>query len=338
MALGALVCFPLASVAAESPSGGLEMAKRHEARAVLPTNVAPIHYAIEFTPDATTLRFDSHARIDVEVRQATHAITLNAAALEFGAVRLLPSARSSSARVPSGRTPRIEVDSKRETASFEFAEVLAPGQYALDIEYRGRINPNPAGLFALDYTAPDKTSRRALFTQFENTDARRFVPCWDEPGIKATYDLTAIVPASELAVSNMPVAQTTPAGDGLTRVRFQTTPKMSVYLLFFALDDLERVHRQVGKIDLGVIVRRGSTADARFALDASARLLDYYNDYFGIPFPLPKLDLIGGPGVSQFFGAMENWGAIFAFEKDLLIDERTSTLEDRQNVFTGAAH
>ena len=297
-------------------------------RIVLPASVVPSHYAIEFRPDAQRLRFSAHVAIDVEVRETTRAITLNAAGLEFGTVRLRPS----------NATPQVQLDPKRETAIFAFSEMLAPGRYTLEIDYRGRINPNPAGLFALDYTAADKTPRRALFTQFENTDARRFVPCWDEPGIKATYDLTAIVAAGQLAVSNMPIARTTPMPGGLVRVRFQRTPKMSMYLLFFASGDLERIHRQVGKVDLGLIVKRGSAQQGRFALEAATRLLPYFNDYFATPYPLPKLDLIAGPGVSQFFGAMENWGAIFSFENDLLIDADTSTLGDRQRVFGVIAH
>jgi aminopeptidase N len=121
-------------------------------------------------------------------------------------------------------------------------------------------------------------------------------------------------------------------------VRFAQTPKMSSYLLFFGLGDFERVSRMVDGVDVGVVVKRGDTEQGRFALDAASQILPYYNDYFGKKFPLPKLDLIGGPGQSQFFGAMENWGAIFYFERDLLIDPRTATEDDRQNVYIVVAH
>ena len=98
---------------------------------------------------------------------------------------------------------------------------------------------------------------------------------------------------------------------------FAPSPKMSSYLLFFGLGDFERVSRKVDGVDIGIIVKRGDTDKAGYALDAAAQILPYYEDYFGLKYPLPKLDLIGGPGQSQFFGAMENWGAIFYFERDL---------------------
>ena len=128
------------------------------------------------------------------------------------------------------------------------------------------------------------------------------------------------VPADLMAIGNMPVAPPSALPGELKRVRFATTPRMSTYLLFFGLGDFERVHRDVAGVDVGVIVKRGDTAQAAYALDAAARILPYYNAWFGTPYPLPKLDMVAGAGGSVTFGAMENWGAIFYFERDLLID------------------
>jgi aminopeptidase N len=113
---------------------------------------------------------------------------------------------------------------------------------------------------------------------------------------------------------------------------------VSTYLLFFGAGDFERVHRVVQGVDVGIVVKRGDTANAAYALDATAELLPYYNDYFGTPYPLPKLDLLAGPGSSQFFGAMENWGAIFYFERFLLVDPKVSTQSDKQYVYNVIAH
>jgi aminopeptidase N len=176
-----------------------------------------------------------------------------------------------------------------------------------------------------------------LATQFEAADARRFVPCFDEPDLKAVFGLTVTAPADQLAISNMPVAQETTLPGGLRRVTFAPSPKMSSYLMYLGIGDVERIHQEVDGVDVGVIVRRGAADQARYALDAAAHILRFYNDYFGIKFPLPKLDLIGGPG-SGGFGAMENWGAIFYFESDLLIDPKTATDADRQNVYLVVAH
>ncbi len=164
------------------------------------------------------------------------------------------------------------------------------------------------------------------------------MPCWDEPGIKATFDLTATVPADLMAISNMPIAKTVKASGGLEKVSFAESPKMSSYLLFFGLGDFERISRKVNGVDVGVIVKRGDTAQGQYALDAAAHILPYYEDYFDLKYPLPKLDLIAGPGESQTFGAMENWGAIFYFEYDLLLDPRISTQDDERRVYTVVAH
>ena len=121
-------------------------------------------------------------------------------------------------------------------------------------------------------------------------------------------------------------------------MRFADSPKMSSYLLFFGLGDFDRISRMVNGVDVGVIVKRGDTDQARYALDAAAHILPYYEDYFGVKYPLPKLDLVAGPGQSQFFGAMENWGAIFFFERDVIIDPKISTEDDKRGVYITIAH
>ena len=294
----------------------------------LPASVVPEHYDIAITPDATHLSFTGSVRIDVRVVQETSAIVLNAADLTFGHVALSGRAQA----------PKVTYDDHQQTATITFARSIPPGSYVLSIDYRGRIYQQASGLFALDYSAADGGKGRALFTQFENSDARRFIPSWDEPGRKATFTLSALVPADQMVVSNMPLRSSEDAGNGRKRVHFQDTPKMSSYLLFFALGDFERVARKVGQVDVGIVVKRGDTAKASFALETAVQLLPYYNDYFGTPFPLPKLDLIAGPGSSQFFGAMENWGAIFYFDRALLLDPRISTEQNRQGVYRVIAH
>ena len=296
-------------------------------RIVLPSAVTPDHYRIDITPDAKALTYKGSVQIDVTVHEATDKIVLNTADIVIDSAKLSGEAAA----------PKVSYDDKVQTATFTFARTLKPGAHTLSLAYHGKIYEQASGLFALDYdTAGGK--QRALFTQFENSDARRFVPSWDEPGRKATFQLTATVPADQMALSNMPVASSDPLPGGLKRVHFAATPKMSSYLLFFGMGDFERVHRDVNGVDVGVVVKRGDTASAGYALDAAAHILPYYNDYFGTPYPLPKLDLIAGPGSSQFFGAMENWGAIFYFERDLLIDPRVSTESDKQQVYIVVGH
>lgn len=296
-------------------------------RIVLPSDVVPRHYDLEITTHSENMVFTGQVAITLDVVKPTRTIVLNAAELSIDKIAVDGKALSS----------RATLDVHRQTATISLPTLLTSGTHVLSMDYTGRVYPHAAGLFALDYDAAGGR-KRALFTQFENAEARRFLPCWDEPARKATFTLTATVPSGLMAVSNMPITSTLPAPGGLQRVRFAETPKMSSYLLFFALGDFERVARKVQGVDIGVIVKRGDAPRAEFALDAAAHLLPYYNDYFGIPYPLPKLDLVAGPGEAQSFDAMENWGAIFYFENTLLLDSKISTQEDLRNIYVTVAH
>jgi aminopeptidase N len=313
---------PALAVAAPEP------AKAAAKRVVLPTDVRPDRYQIRVTPDAENLKFTGHVDIDVTVVRPTDKIVLNAADLTFGNVSLSGVAAA----------PKIALNDQEQTAAFDFGKTLAPGKYRLSIDYAGRIYQQASGLFALDYQAADGAKKRALFTQFENSDARRFAPMWDEPGIKSVFSLAVETPAGQMPVSNMPVEEEVTPPGGRTTVHFADSPKMSSYLLFMALGDFERVSQKVAGVDVGVVVRRGDSEKAKYALDATVKLLPYYNEWFGTPYPLPKLDLVAGPGRSQFFAAMENWGAIFYFDYAILVDPKLSTETDRQNVFITVAH
>lgn len=318
-----------ASLAFAAPAWGAAAPKAPAAaadRVVLPAEVAPERYEIRITPDPEKLAFRGHASIAVVVKQPTDRIVLNAADLKL----------TRAALTGVNETPRIALNDTDQTAAFVFERALWPGRYVLEIDYTGRIFQQAFGLFALDGEVGGKKSR-ALFTQFENSDARRFAPMWDEPAAKAIFSLTVEGPAGQMAVSNMPSAKVETLPDGRVATTFADTPKMSSYLLFLALGDLERIERKVGDIELGLVALRGQAEKGRFALDAAADMLPWFNDYFGKPYPLPKLDLIAGPGQSQFFAAMENWGAIFAFERNLLLEPAASPA-DRQRVFTIVAH
>ena len=297
----------------------------------LPRNVVPTHYSIRATPDATNLAFSGSTDIEIVVKSATDSITLNAAELVFSSASIV----SDMARTPAAK---IDVDAKAQTATFRFAKKLKPGKYTLSTAYTGKIYQQANGLFALDYKDPKGDEKRALFTQFEAPDARRFVPSWDEPNYKATFDLTVTVPENEMPVSNMPVASTKTAGAGLKEVTFQRSPKMSTYLLFFGLGEFDRITKQVGPTEVGVIVGKGNASKGQYALDASAKIVEYFNGYFDTPYPLPKLDNVAGPGQSQFFGAMENWGAIFTFERILLVDPKITSARQQQGIFSTDAH
>jgi aminopeptidase N len=296
----------------------------------LPRNVKPVHYEVSLIPNAAAASFAGKVKIKIEVLTATSSITLNAADLVFSSAQLLCEDGKA---LPA----TIKVNAAEQTATFTFSKAVAKGSYQLALDYTGVIGTQANGLFSLDYDTPDGR-KRALYSQFENSDARRMIPSWDEPQYKATFALDVVAPDTEMAVSNMPVASKTALADGRSLIKFGVSPKMSTYLLFFGMGDFERATATVDGTELGVVTRRGLLPQAAFALDTSKVVLREYNDYFGVKYPLPKLDNIAAPGRSQFFGAMENWGAIFTFEARMLLDPSISTQSDKEEAFSFAAH
>lgn len=294
----------------------------------LPTQVVPDAYRIDLIPDAKNHRFTGTVDIDLRILEPTDRIVLNSADLYVRRAEL------------SGEmaVPTVVYDDKAQTATFVFRHPLEPGHRTLHLSYQGRIYEQSSGLFSLDYNNPQGAMQRALFTQLENADARRVFPCWDEPSLKASFTLSAVLPAAQTAVSNMPIDSIDDLSDDRQRVHFLPTPKMSTYLLFYAQGDLERVHKRVGNTDVGVVVRRGEGAKGQYALDVAAQVLAYDNAYFDTPYPLPKLDMVAAPGASTQFSGMENWGAILYFERSLLVDPQLSSAADRENVFHIVAH
>ncbi|MBX9797125.1 M1 family metallopeptidase [Sphingomonas sp.] len=291
----------------------------------LPKTVVPVRYDITVDPDAATKRFTGRETITVTVKAPTRTVTLNAADLDIGSATI------------DGRKATLTADDKQQRITLTAAAPLKPGTHTLAFQWKGKINDTAAGFFAIDYKNADGTSARMLATQFEAPDARRFAPMFDEPSFKARFKLSAVAPAGQLAFSNMP-ATVSKLADGRQLYSFATSPVMSSYLLFLGMGDVERKTVMAGKTEIGIITRRGVVDQGDYALAEAKRLLTYYNDYFGQPYPLPKLDMIAGPGSSQFFGAMENWGAIFYFEPTLLFDPKRATESARQRIFTVVAH
>ncbi|HST30772.1 MAG TPA: M1 family metallopeptidase, partial [Chthoniobacterales bacterium] len=296
-----------------------------EERQILPITVAPTHYDLTITPDTSSLTFKGVVRVALKAASPIREIVLNAKGLTFDHTTLDGVAARS-----------VVLDDKLGRATLAFEKPIPAGPHQLAIEYHGPILKSTFGFFAMDYDSP-AGKRTTLATNFEPTGARMLLPCWDEPARKATFTISIDAPKDRMAISNMPIAKVTPLGPELKRVRFAETPKMSTYLLFVSVGDYERVSRKVDKTDVGVVVKRGDVPRAAYALDQACALLHYYNDYFGLPFPLPKLDLIAAPGTITG-GSMENWGSIFYSQQHLLFDPRTSTERDRQLVFLVVSH
>jgi aminopeptidase N len=292
---------------------------------LLPDDVVPLHYNLSVMPDASAMTWQGKVVIAIVARRPTSDVVLNAEGLAFDQVAL-----------DGTRSATTTFDAALGRATLHFAASIAPGPHMLAIDYHGKIGRETLGFFAMDYQTP-AGPQRTLGTNFEPASARKFLPCWDEPARKATFTVSVDAPSDRMVVSNMPIQTVDQISPAVKRVHFATTPKMSTYLLFLGVGDFERIHRAVDGVDVGVVVRRGDTAKAAYALDQAAQLLHFYDDYFGYHFPLPKLDLVAAPGEIDG-SSMENWGAIFYSQDDLLFDPVKSTEAERQGVFLVVSH
>jgi aminopeptidase N len=298
----------------------------------LPATVAPEHYDLFIRPDSRffvstdpVFRFEGSILIKIRINEATSEVTLNA--LELQLHRAVLDGDESAA---------IVINELEQTATLVFEQAIAVGTHVLSVDYSGKIYLGAQGLFVSEYDTSEGR-KRLLVTQFEAGDARRFIPCWDEPARKATFTVAVAAPKDKLTVSNMPIESVSALDEDREYVRFRKTPKMSTYLLFLCIGDLERISAVSGATIISLVAKKGSAKDGGFALESAVKLLGFYNDYFGVPYPLPKLDMIAAPGAGGF-SAMENWGAILYFEDQLLLNPQWSTESNRQRVFVVIAH
>ena len=293
----------------------------------LPKQVVPEEYAVRVTPDLAKHTFAGSETVKLNVHQPVRQLVLNAFETQVTSATVDGKKLEKSA---------IKLDPKQQTLTLILSSELAAGPHTLDLSFSGKINQQGQGLFYAPYQEQGTGAKKTMLgTQFEATDARRFFPCWDEPSFRARFQLTVVVPENFTAMSNMPVEKETKVAGG-KEVRFATTPPMASYLNVFCAGELDRIEANANDVNHGVIATKGKAEMGRYALEASQQILQYYNDYFGVNYPLPKLDHIAVPG--GFGGAMENWGGITYFESVLLFDQEKSTAKTKQNIYEVIAH
>jgi len=231
---------------------------------------------------------------------------------------------------------KLSQDPKTETVTFTSSKKIPKGKAELSLKFKGVLSDSLKGFYKSKYFH-DGQEKFLATTQFEATDARRAFPCFDEPAQKAIFDVTLQIPKHMTAISNTIETDIAEHKGGYKVVKFAPSPKMSTYLLAFIVGEFEYIET---KSKHGVVVRvfttPGKKEQAQFALEAAAKVLDYYDDYFDIPYPLPILDLIAVPDFGS--GAMENWGAITYRETALLVDPQNSSAANKQWVAIVIAH
>ena len=288
-------------------------------------DIHPINYKIRLEPDLKEFRFDGNTEIRMHSPGPAREIRLHALDLQ---VR--------TCRVEQGKTSvecSFSMDSEKEEMSVFLPEVMS-GEMILKIDFQGEINNRMAGFYRSKYVRDGK-ERYVAVTQFEESDARRAFPCFDHPLKKATFDVEMIVEKPLTAISNSPVAEEMDTGRGKKCIRFQRTPKMSTYLLFFGVGEFEFME-DPGKVLVRVAAMPGMTRHGKFGLEFGRKSLQFSEAYYGIPYPFPKLDLIA---IEDFAaGAMENWGAITFRENLLLHDPEVTSKSGEERICEVIAH
>ena len=296
----------------------------------LPKTVTPHRYTIELYPDLGQGRFTGNETIEVTVHEPVNTIVLNTAELTLNSVQLQEGSGAT-------QTAAVALDETEERATFTFSRSVPNGKAWLAISFTGRLNDKLRGFYRSRFKLADGSEDVLAVTQFEATDARRAFPCWDEPCFKAVFEVTLVVSEGLAAISNTAVVERQPLGNGTARMRFAPTIPMSTYLLAFVVGRLEPTEPVfAGTVPIRVWAVPGKTHLGAFALEAARFSLEYFQDYYGIPYPGEKLDLIAIPDFA--FGAMENLGAITFRETALLLESQTATQAERTRVADVVMH
>ncbi|XP_076459328.1 puromycin-sensitive aminopeptidase-like [Babylonia areolata] len=297
----------------------------------LTTTVVPVNYKLQLQPYLDEKKFQGEEIITLEVKETTDRFVIHAQDLQIELAEL---------EVDNDRQcPRMERSApEADSMTLIFANPLKQGVYKLHLKFEGTLNDELRGFYRTTHKLLKGEERNGALTHFEATGARRAFPCFDEPAIRATFDITLIVPGDRVALSNMPVkSERTHKTNGWKVVKFQTTPPMPTYLVAFVVGDY---HRADASDQDGVKVRvftpPGKGNLGMYAARLGATMLPFYKEYFGIPYNLPKLDLVAAPDFP--IGAMENWGLVIYREAALLVDFKKSSLLAREYVALIVAH
>ena len=295
----------------------------------LPKSTYPNRYEIELDVDLDKFSYTGRQKVDLNVVETTNKIVLNSVGIQVTKAKIQNTEQDISLEVSY-----IEEDEK---IVFESEEVLSKGLYELYLEFNSEITNDLKGFYKSSYMSEGGEKKWIATTQFEPTAARSAFPCWDEPEYKAIFSMTIITDEKYLRVSNEMVIEEEKIENNKLRTKFADSMKMSSYLVAFVIGDLEAT--VVGKsktTDIRIIHRPGFSHQTSYAGTAAIKLLDFFEDYYKIPYPGTKLDLIAIPDFAM--GAMENVGAVTFRENLLLFDKDKATRSELDRSITVIAH
>jgi aminopeptidase N len=282
----------------------------------LPKTVVPSHYTLRIDPNIAEQKFFGDETIDVDVKQATNEVVLNSLDLDVSVAEAVAAQKR--------QTAVVSYDKPNEAFKLTFPNPISAGRATLHLKYSGKLAAGLRGLYL------SKSARRQYaVTQFEGTYARMMFPGFDEPGFKATFDLSVVAEKGDTAISNGRILDDKSLPDSTRHeIRFSTTPKMSTYLLALAVGDWQCLERTVDGVPIRVCAEPEKKQRGAFALEAAAQSIHFYNQWYGIKYPFGKLDMLAIPDYE--WGGMENTAAIFYRDSALLLDEATASVSSKR--------
>ncbi|XP_078107353.1 endoplasmic reticulum aminopeptidase 1b [Sander vitreus] len=296
----------------------------------LPKTISPFHYDLTIHPNLTTLHFTGVVRIQLDVHEDTSIIVLHAKQMQISNVLLL---------APEGVRPLqvLEYPRFHQLALLSDSVLTKGRRYEVQLRFAANLSDSFHGFYKSSYRTSSGEVRVMASTQFEATFARGAFPCFDEPAFKAKFTIRIIREPRHITISNMPKVKTVELPSGLLEDHFDTTVKMSTYLVAYIVSDFLSVSKTTRHgVQISVYAVAEKINQTAFALDAAVELLDFYEDYFDIPYPLPKQDLAAIPDFQS--GAMENWGLTTYRETGLLFDPDKSSASDKLGITKVIAH
>lgn len=297
------------------------------------TQFQPEHYDLALVPDRDNMTFSGTVTIEGgKVGRPSKRLTFHQKELKILSATITKHEKTGLRKI---KVVRLNAHASFDEIRLHTDELLFPGSYSVELTFTGKITRPMNGIYPCFFEEEGK-QKMLIATQFESHHAREAFPCIDEPEAKATFDLTLTTPAGETVLANTPVKKSTKKGNQEV-TSFETTPKMSTYLLAFVFGEMKYIEATTKD---GILVRTYATpanvGNLDFSLDVAVKCLEFYNDYFGLPYPLPKCDLIALPDFAS--GAMENWGCITFREQCMFVDAKNTSLPVKQYVAMVVAH
>ncbi|MET0389963.1 MAG: M1 family metallopeptidase [Polyangiales bacterium] len=272
-------------------------------------------------------RYTGRVELTAELTEEASRLALHAADLEISHAEVSVRKRN-----PTTQVAQVALHPESETISLSVAEPLAPGKITITLEFAGKLRTDLRGLYGAR-----SGERSYAFSQLEAADARRFFPCLDEPDQKATYTVSVRTASNNTVISNNPLDRTEVHEDGTKTDFFSETPPLSTYLVALAVGELScSAPVYAGDVPIRIVHVPGSEEMTEFALDAARETLTRLSEYFALPYPYAKLDLVAVPDFE--IGAMENAGAVFFRETLLLIDDASVSLTEKKRAAEVICH